>query len=100
MKELKNSTFEKTCASNWEKMLQDFSNCRLLLCIADNGQNKGSEQFSKFKIVQAECSGCPSTSKMYKNMNTKSNLFFQIGDSVPIKLLTCWEFHLGEFKAF
>jgi len=28
MEELKNSTFEKTCASNWEKMLQDLLNCR------------------------------------------------------------------------
>jgi hypothetical protein len=99
MEELKNSTFEKTCASNWEKMLQDLLNCRWSFCTADNGQNEGFEQFSKFKIVQAECSGRPSTSKMDKNMNTERNLFFQIGDSVPTKLLT-WEFHLGKFKAF
>lgn len=67
-------------------------------------RREGFEQFSKFKsvvtYVQAECSGRPSTSKMDKHMNTGRNLFFQIEDSVPIKLLTCWEFHLGEFKAF
>jgi len=68
------------------------------------GRREGFEQFSKFKsvvtYVQAECSGLPSTSKMDKHMNTGRNLFFQIEDSVLIKLLICWEFYLGEFKAF
>jgi hypothetical protein len=41
MEELKNSTFEtKTCASNWEKMLQELLNCRSSFCTADNGQKR------------------------------------------------------------
>ena len=105
MKELKNNTFKKNLVLQTGRKF-----CRNFWAADDHfaqqimDKREGFEQFSKFKslvtYVQAECSGHPSTSKKDKHMNTGRNLFFQIEDSVPIKLLTCQEFHLGEFKAF
>ena len=48
----------------------------------------------------AESLGCPVTAKQIKVWNEWKNLFPEAEESLSLKLLACWEFNLGQKRAF
>jgi hypothetical protein len=47
-----------------------------------------------------ECSGYPSTHKTEENVEQVKETVLEDRKSVTMKLLTCWEFHLCQFRVF
>jgi hypothetical protein len=63
------------------------------------------EWFSMFKSsvtsdVDDKCSRHPLISKTDENSDRVKELVLENRGPLPVKLLTCWKFHLGQFRAF
>lgn len=78
-----------------------------MLKVALGGQTERTQVYKWFCIVigvncaeNAESLGCPMTVKRMKLWIEWRNLSSEAEKSLYLKLLTCWEFNLGQFRVF